>query len=106
MKPPPGWSLRRALPATEDLIELRARARTAVDLSDPSLEADCTVEVSETTQPWVRVTHRPTGLQATVEPRRGVARTRLVALVQLRDRLYDLIQGKNRRRPRRKPKRG
>ena len=56
--------------ATESRPELRARARSALDKSDPSLEADCTVEMGENTQPAVRLIHRPTGLQASVEPRR------------------------------------
>ena len=86
--------------ATESRPELRARARSALDKSDPSLEADCTVELTETTQPGVRLIHRPTGLQASVEPRRDRERTRLVALVQLRDALYDLIQGRSRHPPR------
>jgi hypothetical protein len=87
--------------ATESRPELRARARSALDKSDPSLEADCTVELTENTQPGVRLIHRPTGLQASVEPRRDRERTRLVALVQLRDALYDLIQGRSRHPPRR-----
>ena len=101
MKNPP----RRPPPivlATESRPELRARARSALDKSDPSLQADCSVELTENTQPGVRLIHRPTGLQASVEPRRDPERTRLVALVQLRDALYDLIQGRNRRPPRRR----
>jgi hypothetical protein len=95
-RPPP------ILLATENRAELRARARTALDLSDPSLEADCTLDLSENTQPAIRILHRPTGLQASVEPRRDRERTKLVALVQLRDALYDLIQGRSRHPPRRK----
>jgi hypothetical protein len=91
--------------ATESRPELRARARSALDKSDPSLEADCTVEMGENTQPAVRLIHRPTGLQASVEPRRDRDRTRLVALVQLRDALYDLIQGRSRHPPRKLKKR-
>jgi hypothetical protein len=86
--------------ATESRPELRARARSALDKSDPSLEADCTIEIRENTHPGVRLIHRPTGLQASVEPRRDRERTRLVALVQLRDALYDLIQGRSRHPPR------
>jgi hypothetical protein len=93
-RPPP------FLLATENRPELRARARSALDKSDPSLVADCTVEMGENTQPAVRLIHRPTGLQASAEPRRDQERTRLVALVQLRDALYDLIQGRSRHRPR------
>jgi hypothetical protein len=87
--------------ATESRPELRARARSALDKSDPSLEADCSVELTENTQPGVRLIHRPTGLQTSVEPRHDRERTRLVALVQLRDALYDLIQGRSRHPPRR-----
>jgi len=98
-KPPP------LLLATEDRVELRARARTALDKSDPSLAADCSIEMSENTEPSVRVIHRPTGLQAHAGPRSDRERTRLVALVRLRDVLYDLIQGKSRHRPRKAKRR-
>ncbi len=95
-RPPP------ILLATDSRPELRARARSALDKSDASLELDCTVELTENTEPGVRLIHRPTGLQASVEPRRDRERTRLVALVQLRDALYDLIQGRSRRPPRKR----
>jgi hypothetical protein len=90
--------------ATESMPELRARARTALDKSDPSLEADCLLELSADTQPGVRLLHRPTGLEANAGPRGNRERTRLVALVRLRDRLYDVIQGRNKRGPRKRLK--
>src|SRR5271154_6039928 len=102
MKPAPRKFPPQILLATENRAELRARARSALDLSDPSLEADCTLEMSENTQPAIRIVHRPTGLQASVEPRSDRGRTKLVALVQLRDALYDLIQGRSRHPPRRR----
>ena len=96
---------RPILLATENLAELRARARTALDLSDPSLELDCLMERTDDTQPRVRFVHRPTGLAASAGRRADDARTKLVALVRLRDALYDLIQGNNKRGPRRRLKR-
>ncbi len=91
---------RPILLATENLAELRARARSALDKSDPSLELDCLMERTDDPLPRVRVTHRPTGLEASAGQRTDTARTKLVAMVRLRDVLYDLIQGRNKRGPR------
>lgn len=85
---------------TSPMIDLRRLARDVLAQSDAELAADC---LWSPTPSGLSLVHQRTGFQIEVAHRRTPTLTRAVALVQLRNRCYDVL-GFRGGRPRQPPK--
>jgi hypothetical protein len=75
--------------------DLREYARAALAQTDEQLEADCEwrfITRPAPVPPALHLRHRPTGIEVEAESRATEKQTRLIALLQLRNRCYDMLR--------------